>query len=214
MTQSRFSCNGAERSTHRGSAGQRASSILICLLALTACSNARLDNVAAHRPNADGQWRCESSLDKRWRCIDRSQALTIVITEPPVHSPLIAARTTEQAGEQPARSRAPVTKPLAATALASQQRSPLDYPANHFAVQLLAAKDPLTISRYRQQHPQLVTRQLSINQRGQSWHLLILGIYPSYTAAQQAVSNTPDLLNPAWIRPLGPLQQLLQITGR
>ena len=83
-----------------------------------------------------------------------------------------------------------------------------DLPDNHFAVQLIAAQHIETITHYLQNYPQQQTIQLRSVVNDEQWHILLLGVYPSYKAASFAVnamSTRPP--TPPWIRPIGPLKQ-------
>ncbi|ARN73259.1 hypothetical protein BST96_03535 [Oceanicoccus sagamiensis] len=95
------------------------------------------------------------------------------------------------------------TKPPAsqATALANDS----------YVVQLIAARNPETIERYKQQHPQLSPQLLTIDKNGEAWQVLILGTFSSYQAAQAAVAAiTPPLSSQPWIRPIAPIRQALE----
>ncbi len=92
----------------------------------------------------------------------------------------------------------------------TSQRSIMEYPADYYAVQLIAAHNQGAIDYFLQQHPHLNTQQLSSNRNNQRWLSLIVGVYPSLQAANQAIADiTPPLVNKPWVRRLGPLQRSL-----
>jgi septal ring-binding cell division protein DamX len=86
----------------------------------------------------------------------------------------------------------------------------LGFPSHYYVVQLLAAKNDSTITRYRNSHPDIHAESVSVDYSGNHFQLLILAVYASYSEARQAVERLPVSLEPTpWIRPLAPLQTFL-----
>jgi septal ring-binding cell division protein DamX len=81
-------------------------------------------------------------------------------------------------------------------------------PDNHFAVQLIAAKNRQGIATYRQSHPDQQTIELQTVVNQDPWYILLLGIYPSQEAAKSAIkAMSPAPSADPWIRSMGPLKQ-------
>lgn len=167
-------------------------------------------------------WRCDGNADKRWHCRDTSQSDSKVfssdeLTPPPTEPISNTVATTEKQTSQPdVDPTEQMPKSLTATASQTATISEVnldEIPDHHFAVQLTAAQQMKTITNYQQDHPQQHTIQLHSVVNGKHWHILLLGIYPSYEAASSAVNTmSPQPSNPPWIRPIGPLKRSITPT--
>ena len=183
-------------------------------------------SVQAKQSTKSKEWYCEGDENQQWRCSDLSQTDANIFTEntasehpvsetpatnkPPIKQASIPATETASTA---ASIESPDT-PVAITDITqpTANNNPLQaYADDHYAVQLIAAKNLQTIDRYKQQHPQLSPQSVITNQNGQRWYLLLLGVYPSYAEANAAIAAiSPAPTNNPWIRPLGALKASLK----
>ncbi|WP_145999113.1 SPOR domain-containing protein [Oceanicoccus sp. KOV_DT_Chl] len=190
---------------------------LIALLALiTACSQqATLDSLDTGSAQAGAgkqksKWLCSSDSNKQWSCKDVSIADIPATTNKAQSKPaqtstspttkaivtVATAKTIDQASQNKAH---PMTKPSSALS---------EYPDNYYAVQLVAAKLQTTITDYLAANPQLSDHSPITLKYKSDLHLLVLGVYPDYAAAQAAVDKiSPALKKAPWIRAVGPLKK-------
>ena len=89
----------------------------------------------------------------------------------------------------------------------------LDHPANYYTVQLIALPQQPEVLEYAAANGITTPLTALINSQGMPWHVLLLGIYPDISAAEEAAAEwtaTKDLKVKPWIRPLGPLQEAIR----
>ncbi len=192
--------------------------LIASLLLMTACSSSPkqslIDGSAqAAKTTSNEQWHCEGDKNKQWRCrdlasvddegIEVSGARTQTEATYP-ETPNTAPSSYETQTSLELAENTPVTAPLSTQAVST--------PADHsYVVQLIAAREAITISRFKQQNPQVTTRELSVEKDGERWLVLILGTYSNYAEAQTAVAEImPPLANQPWIRPIAPIRDLLK----
>lgn len=174
---------------------------------MTACSSTSNKQVVAGSVQAAdkhsaAQWRCEAGSDKQWQCHDLSKA----------GSSTEMAKQAQPIKSVPAESVAipTVTEKVVADTTKPSPENSTPYADDTYVVQLIAARDPETITRFKQQQPQLVATPLSIEKDGETWLVLILGTYATYADAQTAIAEVkPPLTTQPWIRPLAPIRQYL-----
>lgn len=85
------------------------------------------------------------------------------------------------------------------------------YPKNYYAVQLMAVKDLRQIKEFITLHHLGDPHYGAILSKGERWYVLLLGVYPDYAAAEQAIKSLPadfPIAHP-WIRPLGSLREAI-----
>jgi septal ring-binding cell division protein DamX len=179
--------------------------ILAGLLSITACGGNKAQQalpeaaVQATGSVSKQQWYCEGNEKKQWQCSALSRSIKNLAGKQSLSS-------TTNAEER-------IINTINSSALTEQAAgtySLKNYPANYYAVQLIAAHKQVSIDQFRDKHPSLKAQQLSIKNNNQYWHLLILGIYPSRQAAADAIAKIrPALTDEPWIRLLGPLQKSL-----
>ncbi|MEH6558545.1 MAG: hypothetical protein V7459_09475 [Oceanicoccus sp.] len=174
-------------------------------------------SLQAQQTQSKVHWRCDGDADKRWHCRDASTAdgkvlssdeLTPAPTEPISNTIASAEKQVNQPDVDPTDT----TSIRLATTNSQTAAITVDnldeIPNHHFAVQLTAAQQMKAITNYQQDHPQPQTIQLHSVVNGKHWHILLLGIYPSYEAASSAVNAmSPQPSTPPWIRPIGPLKR-------
>ncbi len=89
----------------------------------------------------------------------------------------------------------------------------LTAPSGSVSIQWLATTQPGKIYRLQQRYPLLEEATVvRFNSRGQTWHLLLTGVYPDMATARQALNShewktIAKRLNP-WTRPLSGLKKL------
>lgn len=187
-----------------------------CMGAPKAVNPLSQGSLQAQQIISKSQWRCDGDNDKRWHCrnasnpdgkVFSSHRLTASLPEPIREASSTVKESTIQSSPGPAKS-----KPEGVDATDSQTTvittTGLDgIPDNHFAVQLIAARHLNAIENYHQNYPQQHTIQLHSVMNGKRWHILLLGVYPSYEAATSAIkSMSPQPSTQPWIRPIGPLK--------
>lgn len=78
---------------------------------------------------------------------------------------------------------------------------------SQFAVQLVAVRSLEALDDYQMKLSNITTQKFSLDQDGNPWYVLFLGIYPSYAEAQSALDIIdPELNLTPWIRPWKPRQ--------
>jgi septal ring-binding cell division protein DamX len=178
-----------------------------------------LTNRATQVIDTEQQWYCQGDNNGQWRCSDLSQARisTVIHSEPQRPVPVATEASNSLTGEpiisaKNTTAHTTKTSNIVKDATTSDYPQLLQQPGSYYAVQLIAAYQIQTIDDFRQQYPQLITQQVNIRRDGRPWHLLLLGIYPSYSSAQNAIREISHAINDApWIRPLGPLQESLRM---
>lgn len=166
------------------------------------------------------QWRCDGDTDQRWHCHNAAAANSTIFS-----SALLSAKTksasdpaeiTETVQQAPdadidiADPMNPSSEDNYSETVVSNTSDFNDIPDEHFAVQLIAAGGIRAIARYQQEHPYPATRSLQTMVNGKRWYIVLLGIYPTYEAANLAISAmTPAAASPPWIRAIGPLKKSL-----
>lgn len=118
-----------------------------------------------------------------------------------------AGQKTEQAKKTSSVTTAEADTPQAAASsdLAWLQRQP----AEHYTLQLLAARQRDNLRAFIEQHQLDKTSVIFASQRnGEPWYAVAHGSYPSREAAQQAATKLPAGIEP-WIRRFGDIQQTL-----
>lgn len=186
----------------------------ICLLA--SCSSTteqalEIGSQQARQTSERGLWQCEANTVDAWRC---RNLVTGVVAETATPEQSLAASladnqtlTTEQDNEPAviAAATAPAAK-LQASATAESEISLYNQPKGAVVAQLLAARQEQTLRLYKQQHPALDTLTLQIVVEQQPMYLLVLGPFPSASAARKALAEIqPPLQGKPWIRQLQPL---------
>jgi septal ring-binding cell division protein DamX len=170
------------------------------------CTNSSMEMLAKKTEREAGIWDCRSNSLGGWECsapnarvsLPSRQASTPALPPPPQTETTSAAIQTE-AATAPAVREETAKHPL------------LEFPSHYYAVQLLAAKNESTITRYQNKYPAIRAETVSVNYNGNHFQLLILGVYPSASEARQAIAQLPTTPHPdPWIRPLAPLQTILQ----
>ena len=188
--------------------------LIASLLLMAACSNTpkqSLSDGSAQAANSQAaeQWRCEGDENKQWQCRDMSKATDETTEETAVK---VNAMTASPAVVQtsPAATTAPA--PAVAIPATAAVATSNPYENDTYVVQLIAAREAVTIERFKQQNPQVAAKPLTVEKNGEQWLVLILGTYVTYDEAQAAVAAIePALANPPWIRPIAPLRDKLNI---
>jgi len=120
-----------------------------------------------------------------------------VATTRPVSTPVVAAPT----------------KAMPLSADDARTRWIRSLPADHFALQLLSAREKATVEKFLTLYPSV--QQLSYYRtvrNGAPWFVVVQGNYPSREAAQSAVAKLPENLQKQqpWIRKLEAIQKDLE----
>ncbi len=190
-------------------------------------------------PTTKREWYCYGKADRSgWQCENASDSSRIAAVNPqaisqePVQEAVTQQQETTVPNPAPEPAREPVPEPVATAkpiledtpsekpALVSDKpeeslptstgiESILQYPADAYAVQLLALQDEEAVIQYAQQYGITEPLYTRINSQGSEWYVLLLGIYPDRPTAATAKDNwekNKTLRTRAWIRKLGPLQ--------
>ena len=188
------------------------------LLLLSACMSSpkgtaplSQGSLQAQQAMSKAHWRCDGDTDKRWHCRDESNPISKVfssdeLTQPPVE--LIATTAAPIIPSEPAEVAPKSVDTVDPQSMAVTAVNLDEVPDNHFAVQLIAAKNRQGIATYRQSHPDQQTIELQTVVNQDPWYILLLGIYPSQEAAKSAIkAMSPAPSADPWIRSVGPLKQ-------
>ncbi len=95
----------------------------------------------------------------------------------------------------------------------NQNNSLLNQPASYYTIQLIALPEQAEVLEYATANGITTPLTARINSQGIPWHVLLLGIYPDKSAAEQAESEwvaARNLKVKPWIRQLGPLQDAMR----
>ena len=90
----------------------------------------------------------------------------------------------------------------------------LSLPVNHYAVQLIAMRNRDRVLEYAVENGIEEPIVVSVVNQEETWHLLLLGLYPDRAGAQAARDDwesTRVLRVRPWIRRLGPLQDAVRL---
>lgn len=102
--------------------------------------------------------------------------------------------------------------PEAVSNIPDPQSAPiLSYPRDYVAVQLLAVRERQAVLNFIENN-QLGDRHWgAIRVDGESWYVLLLGVYRNRLVAEQALAALPDTAPPVqpWLRPFGPLKDAI-----
>lgn len=87
-----------------------------------------------------------------------------------------------------------------------------DLPGELYTVQLLAMSNKATLEAYVRDHGLKGLSAARIENEGDLYYVLLLGVYESEALARQAAEDLPPPLDEAspWIRPLGSLQEAMR----
>ncbi len=145
---------------------------------------------------------------------------------PPTATPSLGADT--EARPMAERPRAPPPKPTATSTTAPEDASIpkhvrlayvpaeptpiLDLPPEYYAVQMLAMSSKELIEEYVTEHQLRGMSAARVENNGELYYVLVLGIYTTLERAQDAATDLPSPLDSSepWIRPLGSLQAAMR----
>ncbi|MEE2729653.1 MAG: SPOR domain-containing protein [Pseudomonadota bacterium] len=136
------------------------------------------------------------------------EAVAMVAPEP---VPQPAAKPAPKAA--PEARPAPKPKPVAETKRDSRTAWILSLPAEHYAIQLLGAKERATVDKFLAAYPSVQKLTYYKTQRnGAPWYVVVQASYPSYDAAKSAVGKLPQNLQKQgpWIRKIEAIQKDLK----
>lgn len=83
-------------------------------------------------------------------------------------------------------------------------------PANYFAVQVCASRTMDKLLKFANRHQLPDQWTAKINAKGQTWYVLLLGVYPTRAEAATALADVRGQLDTRpWIRSVGSLQAVM-----
>lgn len=97
--------------------------------------------------------------------------------------------------------------------LGNQNSSLLEQPESYYTIQLIALPERSEILAYAKANGITSPLTARINSQGIPWHVLLLGIYPDQSTAEQAKNEwvgAKTLEIKPWVRPLGALQEAMR----
>ena len=156
-----------------------------------------------------GTWHCYGkSKDEPWDCSqveDNSKIVAIAETtrvQPPEAEPPAPIRQElalqDEISSDPVTAKAEVPDILAG------------HPESSFAVQLIALQTRGEVNDFAANHNIETPLYVNIESQGNTWYVMLLGVYSSKSEADTAADAWQAQHNPAskpWVRPLGPLRQ-------
>ncbi|MBP20172.1 MAG: hypothetical protein CMQ21_14955 [Gammaproteobacteria bacterium] len=156
-------------------------------------------------PTTKREWYCYGKEDRSgWQCENASDSSRIAAVNPRAIS-----QEPVQEGTPSEKPALVSNKPEESLPTSTGIESILQYPADAYAVQLLALQNEEGVIQYAQQYGITDPLYTRINSQGSEWYVLLLGIYPDRPTAATAKDNwekNKTLTTRAWIRKLGPLQ--------
>lgn len=206
-------------------------SITVCAVVSIDCTYSDSTVLVKKTDRVVSLWDCRGNSLGEWECTDQSTHASRPSRHAHVPLPPPRKETTESSTQievtttrqEPAQASSsyPQSETITHTTEAEIASIPavrnndskhllLGFPSHYYAVQLLAVKNDSTITLYKNRYPEIQVKRVPVNYNGDHFQLLILGIYPSVSAAMQAIAQLPAELQPTpWIRPLAPLQNFL-----
>lgn len=139
-----------------------------------------------------------------------------IASKPPATPQAAPAKPAPAAQKKPVRTAA--RKPTATPAAGSGTRHwLLKQPASNFTLQLMGSYNPQTIDKFMRRHKAVSgLRSYHYTRNNRSWHVVILGSYPSRTKARQAITRLPATLRKQkpWLKKIASIQQELRRNRR
>jgi len=82
-------------------------------------------------------------------------------------------------------------------------------PADYFAVQVVASGSMEQLNDFASMHQLSDQWVAETNVDGRVWYVLMLGVYPSKSEAEQAMEGVMDLETQPWVRSVGSIQAVM-----
>ena len=193
---------------------------LLALLPLASgCRSGAADTV--QNPSAvadeDANWFCGEGDDNgEWTCV-RDQEL-----RPPAAPPPAAASPAAPAPAATPAARAPTAAPRRAPAVSRPDREPAyrpdgpvpltEAPPHYYAVQLVALGSKESLEAYAARKALRGLFAARVERGGRLFYVLLLGVFPTRAAADEAAANLPAALSEfdPWVRRVESLQEAIR----
>ena len=171
-----------------------AATVAVCIVA---CQAPAPEDVLGSRTAPEDDWFCDAGVDGQWDCVqDRA-----LVANPELRNgrPVTALVQSEP-------------NPAARNPDPAQRVSLLEWPAGHYAVQLIALESDQAVAALAERLaiPELL--RIRLESGGRLFHVLLLGDYADRRDAEVAsagmVQRLPSL--EPWVRRVGPLQEAVR----
>lgn len=179
------------------------------------------------RALTSGEWYCYGvDRDQPWDCRKSADASAVAaISDQPEQEPVEIAETTQpraemnmggqtishqQPPQETAAPEAPTAEPEPASPTLASVTNLFDHPDDFYAVQLIALQSLDEIVEFAARHGLSDPNWVQIESQGNTWYVLLLGIYANRAQADIAANSWSDQETPEtrpWVRPLGPLKR-------
>lgn len=202
-----------------------AGGLLALLPMATGCRSGDADTVP--NPSAvveqDANWFCgEGDENGEWTCVRDQElqrpAAAPATTPSPTPEPPRRARP-EPTAERPAAPRAPArqapaaSRPTGATAYRPGEPVPLtEVPPHYYVVQLVALGSKESLEEYAARKSLRGMSAARVERGGRLFYVLLLGVFPTRAAADEAAANLPAALSEfdPWVRRVESLQEAIR----
>ena len=164
---------------------------------ISACLGPAPEDVLGSRTAPEDDWFCDAGVDGQWDCV-QDRAL-VANPEPRNGLPLTAP---VQAAPDPAERHTD----------RAERVSLLQWPAGHYAVQLIALESDQAVTALAERLAIPELQRIRLESGGRLFHVLLLGDYADRRDAEVAsagmVQRMPSL--EPWVRRVGPLQEAVR----
>ena len=161
---------------------------IVVAATIGACRGPAPADLLGSSPATEDDWYCSAGADGRWNCAQ----------DPVPAAPPVAKRET-----------APAPAPAPAN---GRGQSVLDWPPEHFAVQLVALESAQAASAFAAEAGVPRLRQERIESGGRFFHVFVVGPFARRREAQATAARLAQRLPPPepWVRPVGTLQAAIR----
>ena len=165
----------------------RAAAVAIILAAAVGCRGPAPADLLGSRSAPEDDWYCGADAGGQWEC---------------VQDPALVANPVVKEAAAPVPVRVPSPEPP----------SVLDWPADHFAVQLIAVESAAAAAAFAAQLDVPGLHQVRLDSRGRLFHVLVVGAFRLRSEADAVAARLGKQLPlpEPWVRPVGTLQAAMK----
>ena len=163
------------------------------------------------RSGAEEEWHCGAGADGQWTCA-RDPAL---VPDPAEAAPGAAADpvgtdadANTDAAEARVDAKTDAVEATPARAPAAEARSAMTWPAEHYAVQVIALESAVAATAFAARVPEPGLHQVVLDSGGQLFHVLVVGSFAERSEAVSVATRLDRQLpsTEPWVRSVATLQ--------